>query len=162
MTTKLLGKIGRSVLLISPIVIAVVGFFALLLWLKPRNATLVLLLTGVFSLFVIGYSNYLGRRAGRRMDEVQIASMGFASFRGYVWGAGTTVLLLLLPSLRNSLIDLADLMTARAPDMITRHRAAMLMALYFGFLLLLLMQMVCMIVASVIWQRRMGGMPEQS
>jgi hypothetical protein len=162
MATKSLGKIGRRALLISPVVIAVVSFFAVLYWLKPHNATFVLVLSAVFSIFVMGYTGFLARRGQRRMDEVQIASRGFASFRGYVWGAGTTVLLLMLPPVTNRLIDLADVLTAGAPNMTTRHRTAVLLGLNFGFMLLVLMQMVCMIIASAIWQRRMGGMPEQS
>jgi hypothetical protein len=157
-----LGKIGRRALLISPVVIAVVCFFAVLRWLKPQNATFVLVLSAVFAIFVMGYAGFLARRVARRLDEVQIASQGFASFRGYVWGAGATVLLLMLPPVTNWLIDLTDVLTAGAPDMTTRHRAAVLLGLYFGYTLLLLMQMVCMIVASAIWQRRMGGMREQS
>jgi len=162
MTTKSLGKIGRRALLISPVVIVVVGFFAVLHWLKPQNGTVVLVLTAVCSIFVMGYASFLARRAQRRMDEVQIASQGFASFRGYIWGVGATVLLLMLPPVGNWLIDLADVLTAGAPDMTIRHRAAVLLGLNFGFMLLVLMQMVCMIVASAIWQRRMGGMPERS
>jgi membrane protein YdbS with pleckstrin-like domain len=84
MTSKSLGKIGRRVLWISPLFIAVVGFFGLLLWLKPRNATFVLVLSAVFSIFVMGYADFLARRVGRRTDEVQIASMGFTSFRGWL------------------------------------------------------------------------------
>jgi hypothetical protein len=160
MTTKSLGKIGRQALLISPIVIAVVSFFALLRWLRPVNSNVVLVLSAVVSIFVMGYTSFLARRMQRRMDEVQIASQGFASFRGYTWGAGITVVLLLLPPVTNRLIDLADVMTARAPDMTTRHRTAVLLGLNFGFLLLVLVQMVCMIVASAIWQRRMGGTRE--
>jgi cobalamin synthase len=162
MTTKSLGKIGRRALLISPVVIAVVSFVAVLYWLRPHNSTFVLVLTAVVAIFVMGYTSFLARRMQRRMDEVQIASQGFASFRGYVWGAGITVLLLMLPPVTNRLIDLADVMTARAPDVTSRHRAAMLLGLNFGFLLLVLVQMVCIIVASAIWQRRMGGMQEQS
>jgi hypothetical protein len=129
MTTKSLGKISRQALLISPIVIALVSFFAVLHWLKPRNAAFVLVLSAVFAIFVMGYSNFIARRVQRTLDEVQIASQGFASFRAYVWGAGTTVLLL---------------------------------GLNFGLMLVVLMQFVFMIVASAIWQRRMGGLPEQS
>jgi hypothetical protein len=162
MTTRSLRKIGRQALLIAPIVIALVSFFAVLHWLKPRNATFVLVLSAVFAIFVMGYSNFIARRVQRTLDEVQIASQGFASFRAYVWGAGTTVLLLMLPPVTNCLIDLADVMTSGVPDMATRHRAAVLLGLNFGLMLVVLMQFLFMIVASAIWQRRMGGMPEQS
>ncbi len=68
----------------------------------------------------------------------------------------------MLPPVTNWLIDLADVVTAGAPDIPTRHRAALLLGLNFGFLLLVLVQMVCMVVASMIWQRRMSGTGEQT
>jgi hypothetical protein len=162
MKTMSLGRIGRQVLLISPIVIAIASFFSVLYWLRPHNTTFILVLTAAVSIFVMGYASFLARRVHGRMDEVQIASQGFASFRGYTWGAGFAVCLLMLPPVTNRLIDLADVMTARAPDVTIRHRAAVLLGLNFGFMLLVLVQMVCMIVASVIWQHRMGGTPEES
>jgi hypothetical protein len=162
MTTKSLEMIGRRALLISPVVIAVVSFVAVLYWLRPHNGAFILVLTAVVSIFVMGYTSFLARRMQLRMDEVQVASQGFASFRGYTWGAGITVVLLMLPPVTNRLIDLADVMTARAPDLTIRHRTAVLLGLNFGFMLLVLVQMVCMIVASAIWQRRMGGTAEQS
>jgi hypothetical protein len=160
MTTKSLGKIGRRALLISPVVIAVVGFFAVVHWLKPLNATFVLVLSAVLAIFVIGYSNFLARRVQRRMDEVQIANQGFASVRGYTWGSGATVLLLMLPPVTNGLIYLANMLSTGSPD--KSNRTSVQVALSFGFILVVLVQMVCMIVASAIWQRRMGGMGEQS
>ena len=50
MTAKPLAKISRRVLLISPVVIAVGGFFAVLHGLKPQNATFVLVPSRVFDL----------------------------------------------------------------------------------------------------------------
>ena len=158
MITKSLGKIGRRALLISPVVIVVVGFFAVLHWLKPQNVTFVLVLTAVFSIFVMGYTSFIARRVQRTLDEVQIASQGFASFRGYSWGAGATVLLLMLPPVTNWLIGLANMLSTGSPD--RSNRASVQLALSFGFILVVLMQMVCTIVASAIWQRRMGGTRE--
>jgi hypothetical protein len=160
MTTRSPGKIGRSALWIAPIVIAFFGFFGVLFWLRPHDTAFVLVFTAAVSIFVIGYSNFLARRLGRRMDEVQIASMEYASFHGSLAGMGVTILLLMLPPFTNQLIDVADFLTARAPDMVTRHRAAMLLALNFGFMLLVLVQTACKIVAAVVWQRRMA-VPKQ-
>jgi hypothetical protein len=162
MTTKAITRIGRGALLIAPIVIAIVGFFTVLLWLKPRNTTFVMVLTAVVSVFVMAYAHLLSRRVGRRMDEIQVASMQFASFHGWLWGTGTTILLLLLPPVTNPLIDLADAMTAGAQDMTTRHRAAVLLGFYIGFMLLVLMKTACTIVAASIWHRRMSATPERS
>lgn len=133
----------------------VVGFFAVLLWLKPHNATFILVLTAVAAIFVMVYTGFLARRVERRMDEVQVASQRFATFHGGKVGMGVA-LLLMLPPVTNRLIDLTDLMTAGAPNIPTRHRAAVLLGLYFGYMLLVLTQAACTVVASLIWQRRMG------
>src|SRR3546814_11796617 len=97
MTTHPLGKIGRCVLWFSPVVIVVIGFLAAIPWLKQQNDTFVLALTAVASIFVMGYALFISHRLQRDLDEVQIASAGFASSRGWVWGAMATVLLLAMP-----------------------------------------------------------------
>jgi hypothetical protein len=160
MTMKPLGKITRRVLWISPVVIVVVGFFAAIPWLKQQSATFVLTLSALMSIFVMGYASVITHRMQRHLDEVQIASQGFASSRGWVWGAMATVLLLMLPPVTNRLIDLANLLSTGSPG--TADRGAVQVALYFGLILVVVIQLLALIVASAIWQRRMGGMPEQS
>jgi hypothetical protein len=112
------------------------------------------------SIFVMGYASVITHRMQRHLDEVQIASQGFASSRGWVWGAMATVLLLMLPPVTNRLIDLANLLSTGSPG--TADRGAVQVALYFGLILVVVIQLLALIVASAIWQRRMGGMPEQS
>jgi hypothetical protein len=155
MTTKPLAKTGRNLLLFSPVIIVMVGYLGWLYWLRPKNSALVMGLGTTAAILVMGYSAFLARRAQRRMDEVQIASQGFASFRGWMWGLGITIVLLMLTPFSNRLIDLADFMTAGAPDAATRHRAAVMLGLYMGYMLLTLMQTICHIVAAIIWDRRM-------
>jgi hypothetical protein len=155
MTRKVVGRFAQLALWFSPLVIVVAGFFATIYWLKPRNATFVLVLSAVASILVMGYAGFTTLRVQRRLDEVQIASQGFATFRGWVWGMGATVLLLMLPPVTNGLIDLADTLSTGSPDM--SNRTSVQVALAFGFMLLVLVQTVCVIVASAIWQRRMGG-----
>lgn len=162
MTSRLVGKIARRALWVSPVVIAVVGFFAVLHWLRPRNTTFVLVLSAVTSLFVMGYAVFLARRVSRHMDEVQIANQRYATFHGWTVGMGVTMLLLQLPPLTNRLIDLADFMTSRAPDPVIRHHTAVLLGLNFGFMVLVLAQTACIMIASWIWQRRMARAPEQA
>lgn len=159
MTNKSLGKIGRGALLISPVVIAVVGFFAVLYWLKPRNATFVLVLGAVVAIFVMGYCSFLARRVQRHLDEVQIAHQEFANSRGWLWGLGAAVLLLMLPPVTNGLVDLANLLSTGSPE--RSSRTSVHLALYIGFMLVGLAQTVCIIIAAVIWERRMG-VPERS
>lgn len=160
MTTSSLGKIGRYALWFSPVVIVVVGFFAAIPWLTQQNDTFVLALTAAVSIFVIGYALFISHRLQRHLDEVQIASAGFASSRGWVWGATATVLLLMLPPVTNWLIDLANMLSAGSPDV--SDRGAVQLTLFFGLILVVLMQLVSVILASAIWQRRMGGMGERS
>ena len=159
MSTRFPGKHGRFALWLSPLVIVVVGFFAAIHWLKPQKGTFLLVLSVVVSVFVMGYASFIAHRVQRQLDEVQIASQGFASSRGWVWGAMATTLLLLLPPVANGLIDLANTLSTGSPDM--TNRTSVQVALYFGFMLLVLAQLVCIVVASAIWQRRMGGMREQ-
>jgi hypothetical protein len=160
MTTNPLGKIGRCALWLSPAVIVIVGFFAAIPWLKQQNDSFVLLLSAGVSIFVMGYSLLISHRLQRHLDEVQIASQGFASSRGWIWGAIATVLLLMLPPVTNLLIDLANMLSTGSPD--TSDRRAVQLALFFGFMLVVLTQFVAVTVASAIWQRRMGGVGEQS
>jgi hypothetical protein len=160
MTTKPLGKIGRYALWTSPIAIVIVGFFAAIPWLKEQNDTFVLTLSAALSIFVMGYAHFLSQRCQRHLDEVQIASQGFASSRGWPWGVMATALLLMLPPVTNRLIDLANVLSTGSPD--TPDRRAVHLALVFGFMLMVLIQALAVIVASVIWQRRMGPTGEPS
>lgn len=159
MTTKPLGRIGRYMLWFSPVVIVAVGFFAAIPWLKQQDDAFVLALTAAVSIFVMGYAFFISHRLQRDLDEVQIAGAGFASSRGWVWGATATVLLLMLPPVTNWLIDLANMMSTGSPD--SSDRGAVQLALFFGLILVVLMQLASLVLASAIWQRRMGGMEER-
>lgn len=159
MTTNSPGRIGRHALLFSPVVVAVVGFFAAIPWLKQQDDGLVLALTAAVSIFVMGYSLFISHRLQRHLDEVQIASAGFATSRGWVWGAMATVVLLLLPPVTNGLIDVANMVSTGSPDM--SDRGAVHLALFFGVVLVVLMQLASVLLASAVWQRRMGGGEEQ-
>lgn len=160
MAMKALEKIGRPALWLSPVVVVVVAFLAVIPWLKQQNDTLVLALTAAVSIFVMGYALFISHRLQRRLDEVQIASQGFASSRGWVWGAMATSLLLLLPPVTNPLIDLANILSTGSPDM--SDRGAVQLALYFGLILVVLIQLGAVIVAFGIWHRRMGETREPS
>jgi len=59
----------------------------------------------------------------------------------------------------NLLIDLASMLSTGSPD--RSNRTSVQVALFFGLALVALIQMVCIIIAAVIWERRMGA-PEQS
>src|SRR3546814_12615091 len=91
----------------------------------------------------MGYALFISHRLQRDLDEVQIASAGFASSRGWVWGAMATVLLLAMPPVTDGLVDLANTLSTGSPDM-TAHGAVRL-ALFFGLILCVLLQLLAVL-----------------
>ena len=160
MTTSSLGKFGRQALWLSPAVILVVSFFAAIPWLKQQDDPFVLALSAAVAIFVMGYAHFISHRQQRHLDEVQVASAGFASSRGWVWGATASVVLLMMPPVTNSLIDFANRLSTGSPDM--PDRGAVHLALFFGLILVVLTQLASIALAAAIWQRRMGGTGETS
>ncbi|MDH5821739.1 hypothetical protein QFW77_01850 [Luteimonas sp. RD2P54] len=154
------GKIGRSALWLSPVVVVVAGFFAAIPWLKQQDDAFVLAMAAAVSIFVMGYALFVSHKMQRYQDEMQIAGAGFASSRGWIWGAMATVVLLLPPPATNWLIDLANTLSTGSPD--TPDRGAVQLALFFGLILVVLMQLGAVLLASAIWQRRMEGPGEPS
>lgn len=136
-----------------PLLFVVAGFLAAMPWLRHQSDTLVLVFTAAASVSVMGYSLFLSSRLQRHYDEVQIAAGGFAAARGWVWGAMSAVALLLVPPVANGLVDLAN--TLGTGSRHTSDRDAVRLALYIGFMFVVVLQLVAVIVASVIWQRRM-------
>jgi hypothetical protein len=159
MTKRVVGKFGRLALWFSPNVIVLAGFVVAIRWMKP-NPVIAEVLSAVAAIFVMGYSLFLGKRESRRWDEVQSASWGFASAHGWVWGGFATMLLLMVPPVMNWLVDLVNVRGTGSPDM-TNHLAVRL-AFFCGTGLVMVMQTLAFVVASVVWQRRMGGFGEQS
>src|SRR5262245_54965021 len=96
---KILEKISRSALWLVPIVI--VGGSVALLWVKQRNPGAASVLGPVVAISLMAYTTFMTSRQQRRLDEVQIASQGFANGHGLVYGASVTVLLLMLPPVQN-------------------------------------------------------------
>lgn len=157
MAKKVIGKIAQDALQFSPVVIVVVGFFTAILWLKP-NAAVVSVLTAAASIFVMGYTLFLGKMLSRRWDEVQRASVGFANTHGWVWGGYAALVLLMVPQVMNWLVDLVNELGSH--DM--TNQLAVRLAFFFGVILVMVMQTLAIVVASIVWQRRMGGIGERS
>jgi hypothetical protein len=164
MTERVVGKFGRLALWLSPVVIVVAGFLVAMPWVKSQNPVVIEVLSAVAAIFVMGYSLFLGERQSRRLDEVQIASQGFASAHGWVWGGMAAMLLLMVPPVMNWLVDLANavvnVLGSGSPDM--TNQGAVRLAFFFGVTLVMVMQTLGIIVATVIWWRRMGGIGKQS
>jgi hypothetical protein len=154
-------KLGRLALWFSPVVIVVAGFLGALRWMKPSpmaaGAT-----SAVVAIVVLAYVGFLGNRESRRWDEVQKASYGFAIVHGWGWGYAATFLLLMVPPVMNWLIERVNAVVnvqGVRPPAIANHIAVQL-AFFGGITLLMVMQTLAFVVASFVWQRRMGG--EQS
>jgi hypothetical protein len=163
MTKSVVGKFGRRALWFSPVVIVVVGFFAVLWWLKPQNPVVVEVVSTVLAILVMGYSLFLGKRLQQGLDEVQVASQGFAHTHGWVWGGMAAALLLSVPPIMSWLVDLVNavaMLSTQSPAM--ANQTAVRLAFFCGFALVMVMQALGVVVAAVVWWRRMGGMREQS
>jgi hypothetical protein len=164
MKKSVVGKFGRFMLWFSPIVIVTTGFVVALPWLKQQNAVVIEVTSTVASILVMSYGLFLAKRLERGLDEVQIASQGFAYAKGWVWGAVATAFLLMVPPVMSGLVDLVNavvkVLGTGSPDM--THQAAVRLAFFCGFALVMLMQMLAFLAASLVWWRRMGGMREQS
>jgi hypothetical protein len=162
MTRRGVGKFGRLALWFSPVVIAAAGFFAVLRWLRP-TPVVAAVMSVVLGILMFGYAGFLAKRESRRWDEVQRASWGFACAHGWVWGGGATLLLLMVPPVMSRLVDQVNAVvnaTGASPDV--AHRVALQLAFYCGSTLVMVMQTLALIVASFVWQRRMGGSGERS
>lgn len=160
MTKRVAGKFGWLALWFSPIVIVPAGFAVGLLWMKPKNPVVVEVMTAVVVIFVLGYSHFLGKRESRRWDEVQRAGWGFASAHAG-WGYFATMLLLMVPPVMNWLVELVNAVVEHAghhrlsPD-VANHLAVQL-AFWCGITLVMVMQALAHVVATVVWWRRMAG-----
>src|SRR3546814_13205242 len=98
----------------------------------------------------MGYALFISPRLQRHLDEVQIASAGFASSRGWVWGGMATVLLLAMPPVTKGTIDLANKLSTGSPDM--SDHGSVRLASFFCPILVVLMHLI-----SLQFGRAAGG-----
>jgi len=156
---KIVGKFGQLALWVSPVVVVITGFFLTLPRVARQHPGFAQGLTILVALFVMGYSGTVAQRLQRLrpLDEVQVAQQGYAHTHGWSWGAGITVLLLMIPPVANWLIDLilALVNTTGAPREVM-VRTALQVALFGGISLLVVIQTLCVIVAARVWGRRMA------
>jgi len=164
MTKRVVGKFGRLALLLLPVVFVVAGLLVAMPWVKQQNPAVAKFVGEVGVIFVACYGIFVVLRQQRRMDEVHLASQGFANSYGWLWGGVATIFLLLVPPVMNWLVDLVNATVkargAGAPD--TTNHLAVQLAFFYGISLVMLMQGLGVCVASVVWWRRMGGLGEKS
>jgi hypothetical protein len=163
MRQRAVGKFGRLALWLMPIVLVLAVLAFALPWARQQNPVLARIL-GVAVVFVACYGIYMVLRLQRRMDEVHLASQGFANSHGWLWGGVATTLLLMVPPVMNWLVDLVNGMAkvrGASPPEASSHLAVQL-AFFYGISLVMLMQGLGVCVASIFWWRRMGGIGEKS
>lgn len=144
------AKIGRCALWISPVVIVMAAFFSAIPWLKGQNDVVVLGTGAVASIFVMAYALFLSARVNRRMDEVQRAGQHIAQMQGTTIGWVGAVLVMIVPPAMNALVGLAKNISAGSPD------KAVILGIAFGVMLVVIMQTLGIVIASLIWKRRVG------
>src|SRR5689334_6556195 len=105
MTRKAPPKAALSMLWL---VIAGSAALTLLWWVGRQNAKAVFILTPVLAIAVMGFSVFLARRHGRRLDEVQIASQRAASYNASIYGTMLAMALMSVPPLMNWLSELVN------------------------------------------------------
>jgi hypothetical protein len=159
MTTKRPGTFGRVTLrFFLPVGLALVGLVATIDLLQPRPAV-TQSLRAAFTILVLAYALVMARQEVRRWDEVQRAGAGFANSNGWVWGGFATLVLFGVPPVINGVVDaLMKLPLAGSTD----THLAMRLGLTFGAALVMVMQALAIVIASIIWRRRMRGSGEQS
>jgi hypothetical protein len=147
-----LGKIGRGALWFAPVVIIPVGFFASLPWLNQQNDAIELGVIAAFAILLMGYSIFLAERVNRRLDEVQIAGQRFATTKGMMIGTGVAALVMLLSM--DALVDLANTI---GPALGSSPDKPVKLGIVFGYMLVVVFQLLGTIAVSIWWERRTYG-----
>lgn len=160
MTNKALGVIGRIALWSLPVLIAVLAYLVAYPWLKQNDPAYNQVAILALMIWMFGYTGVMARRHQRRLDEVELASQRFAISHGWDYGMIAASLLLLLPPVMNWLVDLAITMSGGSPD--APNRGTVHLAFFGGLAMVVMAQTVGILVASLIWWRRMAGMRERS
>ncbi len=139
----------RHALKVLPLVIVPVAFLTSAPWLKAAAGnTVTLLVAAAAAIFVMGYSLYLSACWERKLDEMQMAASAYAAKWGWVAGAMAFVLLLMLPPFQNFATGLIGNLTGAAVD-----RTAILLAITFGSVGVVLLQTLGLIIVNIFWWR---------
>src|SRR5215475_9103067 len=97
MTRSAFGKVGQLARWLSPVVIVVAGLLIAMPWVKQESPAVAKVVGEVGVILVACYGIFIVLRLQRRMDEVHLASQGFANSYGWLWGGVATTLLLMMP-----------------------------------------------------------------
>jgi hypothetical protein len=152
MATKHLRRIGLGALWFAPVVIIPVAFFVSLPWLNQQNDAIELGVIAAFAILLMGYSLFLAERINRRLDEVQITGQRFATTKGMTIGTGVAGLVMVLSM--DALVDLANTI---GPSLGSSPDKAVKLGIVFGYMLVVIFQLLGTIAVAIWWERRIYG-----
>jgi hypothetical protein len=146
---------NHSLLWFTPPIVVVAAFFASLPWLADMDETVTLSIAAAASIFVMVWARILATRMERDLDEVQLAGQRFAQSKGAAGGTLVTGLLLLPTPLVDWVTDNLIRMTTGPGE--SPERDTVYLGMVFAMMLLIVMQALGTVVASAIWNRRIGA-----
>ena len=155
--TKTRRFVFQSLLLAfgTVLIMIVLVLFALIAatpWVETRTGgPMFSVIAAVVTIFTLSFANYSAFRWYRGQDEVQQASIGFATKWGVPAGQAAFVLLLLLPPFRD-FITVVVSEVAGGPGM-TVDQHVVLFAMALGFCGVVLLQLIGTLVVGAIWWR---------
>jgi formate/nitrite transporter FocA (FNT family) len=133
--------------LFALMVIPPLWFIAAGSWLRQQSDGLILLLSGIAAVVTIGASVLLAILHDRKMDEWHRSNTRFSSQWGWTAGASVLSLLLAVPAFRDWVVSVVE-NVADVPEPSTK---LVILAFTFGFIAVVLTQLVCTVVLSIGW-----------
>tara|TARA_R100000049_G_C1951998_1_gene100573 strand:+ start:581 stop:1069 length:489 start_codon:yes stop_codon:yes gene_type:complete len=125
-------------------------FVASLPWLQNLPDALIFLFTGIAATTTVVGSFVVAVFQDRKLDEWHRAAARFASQWGWLAGSGVVALLLALPPFHQLIMSVSG----AAAGVATPDRTLVLLAFTFGFMTVVVAQMLCTVVLSFVWRAR--------
>lgn len=146
MTTK--SNPRTKPLLMVAAILTPIAFLAAIPWLKDQPDGVVYLFAGIAATITVLCSFAIAVIEERKMDEWHRTASRFATQWGWLAGGGLVALLLALPPVHTAIIAASGALAQEAnPD-----QGLVLMAFTLGFMAVIVAQMLCTLVLSMIWR----------
>lgn len=134
-------------------ILAPVTFLLAIPWLKVQDSdALIYLFAGLAATTTVVASFVLAIMEDRKMDEWHRSAARFSNQWGWLAGGGLIALLMALPPVQNLILWFAQQVTKT--DEIKREGAILIFA--SGFMAVMLAQVICVTLLTVIWRARMS------
>jgi len=147
MSTQRQSRLPLRPLLLAVMVVPPLSVLVSISWLKQQPDGLVFLLTGIAATLTVLASLWLAVLHDRTLDEWQRSNARFSSQWGWTVGAALVSLLLALPPFRDWVVSLV----ANIADTPNADQKVVLLAFTFGFMAVVVMQMLCTILLASGW-----------